>query len=99
MNFGPKSALLCIGLCISSVLTFAQGTTCSADGSASAQATAIGCVTGAGAQIRGSGIAGDSAAADPNALPPDQRPNLPPVVTYENGRLTIIAKNSTLEEV
>ena len=98
MNFGPKSALLCIGFCISSVLTFAQGTTCSADGTASAQATAIGCVTGAGAQIKGS-AAGDTQGPDANALPPDQRPNLPPVVTYENGRLTIVAKNSTLEEV
>ncbi len=98
MNFGPTSTLLCIGVCLSSALTFAQGTTCSADGAASAQASAIGCVTGAGAQIRGT-AAGDTQGPDVNALPPDQRPNLPPVVTFENGRLTIIAKNSTLEEV
>ena len=98
MNFGLKSFVLCACLCISSVLVAAQGATCTGDGEASAQGAAIGCVTGEGVEIKGTASSG-SQAPDTVALPPDQRPAIPPVVTYANGKLTIVAKNSTLSDI
>lgn len=41
----------------------------------------------------------DSPGPEGVALPPDQRPAIAPVVTYANGKLTIVAKNSTLSDI
>ena len=97
MNFGPKSFALCACLCISSVLAAAQGTTCAADGEAPAQGSPIACVTGDGVQVTGN----PTAAPAPEILPltPEQRPAAAPVVSYVDGKLTVVAKNSTLGDV
>jgi len=103
MNFGLKSILLAACFCVPTVLASAQATPCSAEGGASAQGSVIGCVTGAGVEIKGTvgtvNNATDSPGPDGVALPPDQRPAIAPVVTYTNGKLTIVAKNSTLSDI
>jgi len=91
-----KSLLLSTGLCISSGLVFAQGTTCAADGEQ--PGPAIACVTGAGVQVQ---AASQGQAQVPGIVPltPEQMPANPPVVTYVNGKLAIVAKNSTLSDI
>jgi hypothetical protein len=102
MNFGLKSVLLTACFCVPSVLASAQATPC-AEGGASAQASVIGCVTGAGVEIKSTvnivNNGNDSPGPEGVALPPDQRPAIAPVVTYANGKLTIVAKNSTLSDI
>jgi hypothetical protein len=103
MNFGLKSVLLTACFCIPSVLASAQATPCATEGGASAQGSVIGCVTGAGVEIKSTvgtvNNGTDSPGPDGVALPPDQRPAIAPVVTYANGKLTIVAKNSTLSDI
>jgi hypothetical protein len=102
MNFGLKSVLLTACFCVPSVLASAQATPC-AEGGASAQGSVIGCVTGAGVEIKSTvsivNNGTDSPGPEGVALPPDQRPAIAPVVTYANGKLTIVAKNSTLSDI
>lgn len=103
MNFGLKSVLLTACFCVPSVLASAQATPCAAEGGASAQGSVIGCVTGTGVEIKSTvssvNNGTDSPGPDGVALPPDQRPAIAPVVTYANGKLTIVAKNSTLSDI
>jgi len=103
MNFGLKSVLLTACFSVPSVLVSAQATPCSAEGGASGQGSVIGCVTGAGVEIKGTvnivNNGTDSPGPEGVALPPDQRPAIAPVVTYANGKLTIVAKNSTLSDI
>jgi hypothetical protein len=103
MNFGLKSVLLTACFCVPSVLVSAQATPCAAEGGASGQGSVIGCVTGAGVEIKGTvniiNNGTDSPGPEGVALPPDQRPAIVPVVTYANGKLTIVAKNSTLSDI
>jgi hypothetical protein len=96
MNPAIKSLTLCACFCISSGLVFAQGTTCAADGG-TAQGSPIACVTGEGVAIK---AAADSAASS-EVLPltPEQRPATLPTVIFENGKLTIIAKNAVLGDI
>lgn len=102
MNFGLKSVLLTACFCVPSVLAAAQATPC-AEGGASTQGSVIGCVTGAGVEIKSTvnivNNGTDSPGPEGVALPPDQRPAIAPVVTYANGKLTIVAKNSTLSDI
>jgi hypothetical protein len=102
MNFGLKSVLLTACFCVPSVLAAAQATPC-AEGGASTQGSVIGCVTGAGVEIQSTvnivNNGTDSPGPEGVALPPDQRPAIAPVVTYANGKLTIVAKNSTLSDI
>jgi hypothetical protein len=97
MDFGLKSFVLGSCFCIAGVLAAAQGTPCASDGGA-AQGAVIACVTGAGVEIK-SAVNSDVPGPDTIALAPDQRPALPPVVTYLNGKLTIVAKNSMLSDI
>jgi hypothetical protein len=96
MKFGPRPFVLCICICVSSGMAAAQGAACAADGE-TAQPAAIACVTGDGVQV----TATNGANPQPEALPltPEQRPASPPVVRYEDGKLTVIAKNSTLGDI
>jgi hypothetical protein len=98
MNFDWKSLMLCACLCAASVLAAAQGTTCAADGDAPAPGSALGCVTGEGAQVKAAD-GNTPQAPDAPPLTPEQRPPNPPTVTYEDGKLTIIARNSTLSDI
>jgi hypothetical protein len=97
MKFGPRSFALCACLCISGVMAAAQGTTCAADGEAPAQGSPIACVTGEGVQVTAASTAAPAAEILP--LAPEQRPAAPPVVTYVDGKLTVVAKNSTLGDI
>jgi hypothetical protein len=103
MNFGLKSVLLTACFCVPSVLASAQATPCAAEGGTSAPGSVIGCVTGTGVEIKSTvssvNNGTDSPGPDGVALPPDQRPAIAPVVTYANGKLTIVAKNSTLSDI
>jgi hypothetical protein len=96
MTLGFRSLLLSASFCISSGLVFAQGTTCAAD--SDKPAPAIACVTGAGVQVQ---AASQNQAQVPGVVPltPEQMPANPPVVTYVNGKLAIVAKNSTLSDI
>ena len=97
MNLALQSFVLGSLLSITSVLASAQGLPC--DGTA-AHGAVIGCVTGTGVEIKGPGNPGsDSPGPVGIALPPDQRPAIPPLVTYANGKLTIIAKNAMLSDI
>lgn len=104
MRLALNSLLLASCFCISVVFANAQTVTCAPDGAA-APGGVIGCVTGAGAQIKGSLNTGslntgtDAPGPEGIALPPDQRPAIAPVVTYVNGKLTIIAKNALLSDI
>lgn len=98
MGFGLKSFVFGSWICVSGVLVVAQVPACGAQGAA--QGGVIGCVTGAGVAIKSPVNAGsDSPGPEGIALPPDQRPAIPPVVTYANGKLTIIAKNAMLSDI
>lgn len=92
-----KSFLLCSCLCVSGVLAAAQATTCAADGD-EAKSSAIGCVTGEGVVVKSDP---ETAAQTSEVLPltPEQRPATPPTVIFENGKLSITAKNSTLSDI
>ncbi|MGC2197112.1 MAG: hypothetical protein WA628_20715, partial [Terriglobales bacterium] len=96
MKFGPQLALSAC-LCISSVLATAQGTTCASDGETPAQGSPIACVTGDGVQVTANPAV--TPAAETLPLTPEQRPAVPPVVSYVDGKLTVVAKNSTLGDV
>ncbi len=105
MKLGLRSFTLGVCLCILGLFNFmatAQGTVCAADGATPAQSSPIGCVTGDGVQITGTATA-TAAPADvqPEVLPlaPEQRPAAVPIVNYQNGKLTIVAKNSTLGDI
>lgn len=97
MNLGPKSLALCACLCLTSIVSMAQGTPCAADGEAPAQGSPIACVTGDGVQV----TAASTPAAATEALPltPEQRPATAPLVTYIDGKLSVTAKNSTLGDI
>src|SRR5882762_6592481 len=96
MTLGFRSLLLSASFCISSGLGFAQGTMCAADGEQ--PVPAIACVTGAGVQVQAASQ-GQPQVAGIIPLTPEQMPANPPTVTYVNGKLTIVAKNSTLSEI
>jgi hypothetical protein len=103
MKLGLRSFTLCICLCILGLFNFmatAQGTVCAADGANPTQGSPIGCVTGDGVQVTGTATAAP-AEVQPEVLPlaPEQRPAAAPVVNYQNGKLTIVAKNSTLGDI
>jgi len=92
-----KSFLLCSCLCVSGVLAAAQATTCAADGD-EARGSAIGCVTGEGVVVKSdTGTAAQTSEVLP--LTPEQRPATPPIVIFENGKLSITAKNATLSDI
>ncbi len=96
MTLGSRSLLLSASFFICSGLIFAQGTTCAADGDQ--PSPAIACVTGAGVQVQAaSQVQGQVPGIVP--LTPEQMPANPPVVTYVNGKLAIVAKNSTLSDI
>jgi len=97
MDLGLKSFLLCASLCVSNTFVFAQGATCAGDGEQPSQGAAIACVTGAGVQVKGADNQAQVAGIIP--LTPEQMPENPPVVTYVNGKLSIIAKNATLSSI
>lgn len=103
MKLGLRSFTLGICLCILGLFNFmatAQGTVCAADGATPAQGSPIGCVTGDGVQVTGTATA-TPAEVQPEVLPlaPEQRPAAAPIVNYQNGKLTIVAKNSTLGDI
>jgi len=97
MNLGPKSLALLACLSLSSALTVAQTTTCATDGEIPGHSSPIACVTGEGVQV----TAASAPAATPEILPltPEQRPAAVPVVTYIDGKLTVMANNSTLGDI
>jgi len=96
MNFGPRPLAFCVLFSISSLMVVAQQTPCSTDGQTPAPG-AIACVTGNGVQV----TASTPVDAPQEVLPltPEQRPAAPPVVSYQNGKLIVVAKNSTLGDV
>ncbi len=96
MIFGPRSLAFCLLFSLSNVLVVAQQTPCSTDGDTPGPG-AIACVTGNGVQV----TASTPVDAPQEILPltPEQRPAAPPVVSYQNGKLIVIAKNSTLGDV
>jgi hypothetical protein len=98
MTLGLKSFVLCASFCLSSGLIFAQGATCASDGEQPAQGAAIACVTGAGVQVQ-SASEGQGQGLGIVPLTPEQMPANPPLVTYVNGKLSIVAKNSTLSDI
>jgi hypothetical protein len=85
----------CLGLF--SVLALGQGTSCSADGE-NAKGSPIACVTGEGVQIKGASTT-EPQKTDALPLAPEQRPAARPIVIFENGSLTIMANNSTLQDI
>src|SRR5579864_7780080 len=97
MNLGPKSLALSVCLCLTSILSMAQGTPCAADGQAPAQGSPIACVTGDGVQVTAASTPG--AATETLPLTPEQRPAAAPLVTYIDGKLSVTAKNSTLGDI
>lgn len=88
------SVSLC--LCISSGIVVAQAAPCGGDGGAT-QASPIGCVTGDGVQVTTASVPDKT--SEGQSLTPEQRPALPPVVIFANGKLTVTAKNSTLADI
>lgn len=97
MNLGPKSLALSACLCLTSILSMAQGTPCAADGEAPAQGAPIACVTGDGVQVTAAST--PAAATETLPLTPEQRPAAAPLVTYIDGKLSVTAKNSTLGDI
>jgi hypothetical protein len=75
----------------------AQGTPCAADGEAPAQGSPIACVTGDGVQV--TAASAPTASTETLPLTPEQRPAAAPLVTYIDGKLSVIAKNSTLGDI
>lgn len=84
-----------------SVMAVGQGTTCAADNGTPAQGAPVACVTGGGVQVTTSAPAPAAAPTPQETLPltPEQRPAAPPSVTYQNGKLTVFAKNSRLSDI
>jgi len=97
MNLGPKSLALSACLCLTSILSMAQGTPCTANGEAPAQGSPIACVTGDGVQVTAAST--PAAAIETLPLTPEQRPAAAPLVTYIDGKLSVTAKNSTLGDI
>jgi hypothetical protein len=97
MNLGPKFLALSVYLCLTSILSMAQGTPCAADGEAPAQGSPISCVTGDGVQVTAAST--PAASAETLPLTPEQRPAAAPLVTYIDGKLSVTAKNSTLGDI
>jgi hypothetical protein len=97
MKFGPRPFVLSLCICFSSVLAAAQGSACAADSGSPAPASAIGCVTGDGVQVTANSPVDIQSEVLP--LAPEQRPAAAPVVRYEDGKLTVVAKNSTLGDI
>jgi hypothetical protein len=96
MKFGPRPFVLSVCICVSSAMAAAQGAACAADGE-TPQTGAIACVTGDGVQVTPTSAPNPQ----PEVLPltPEQRPASLPVVRYEDGKLTVVAKNSTLGDI
>jgi hypothetical protein len=98
MNLGLKSLLLSASLLGTCGLVCAQGATCASDAEQPAQGAVIACVTGQGVQVK---TADQKQPQVPGIVPltPEQMPANPPIVTYVNGKLAIVAKNSTLADI
>ena len=97
MKLGPTLVTLVSGLCISAAVASAQSAICGGDGEASTTSTPLACVTGAGVQVTTAPASGEKWEAPP--LAPDQRPAEVPNVTYIEGKLRVVAKNSTLGDI
>jgi len=97
MKLGPTLLTLLSGLCVSTALASAQTAICGGDGEANTTASPVACVTGAGVQVTNAPPAGQKAEAP--SLTPEQRPAEVPNVTYIDGKLLVIAKNSTLGDI
>jgi hypothetical protein len=97
MKLGPTLVTLLSGLCISTAVASAQSAICGGDGEANTTATPVACVTGAGVQVTSAPASGEKWEAPP--LAPDQRPAEVPNVTYIDGKLRVVAKNSTLRDI
>ena len=97
MKLGPTLLTLLSGLCVSTALASAQTAICGGDGEANTTASPVACVTGAGVQVTNAPPVVPKAEAA--SLTPEQRPAEVPNVTYIDGKLLVIAKNSTLGDV
>ena len=97
MKLGPTLLTVLCGLCVSTALASAQSAICGGDGEANTTAAPVACVTGAGVQVTNVPSAGQKIEAP--TLTPEQRPAEIPNVTYIDGKLLVIAKNSTLSDV
>ena len=97
MKLGPTLLTVLSGLCFSTALASAQSAICGGDGEANTTASPVACVTGAGVQVTNAAPAGQK--PDAQTLTPEQRPAEVPNVTYIDGKLLVIAKNSTLSDV
>jgi len=97
MNLGPKSFALCACFCISSILAAAQGSSCGAAGETPSQGSPIACVTGDGVQVSAPSTPAPS--NDVLPLTPEQRPATAPMVVFADGKLSVVAKNSTLGDI
>lgn len=97
MKLGPTFLTVLTGLCVSTALASAQSAICGGDGEANTTASPVACVTGAGVQVTNVPSAGQKIEAP--TLTPEQRPAEAPNVTYIDGKLLVIAKNSTLGDV
>jgi hypothetical protein len=97
MKLGPTLLTLLSGLCVSTALASAQSAICGGDGEANSNAAPVACVTGTGVQVTTAPAAGERSDAAP--LAPEQRPAEVPNVTYINGRLRVVTKNSTLSDI
>ena len=96
MKLGPTLLTVLSGLCVSTALASAQSAICGGEGEANTTAAPVACVTGAGVQVTNSPSA---AQKETPTLTPEQRPAEVPNVTYVDGKLLVIAKNSTLSDV
>ena len=96
MKLGPTLLTVLSGLCVSAALASAQNAICGGDGEANTTAAPVACVTGAGVQVTNAAPVGQKIEA---TLTPEQRPAEIPNVTYIDGKLLVIAKNSTLSDV
>jgi hypothetical protein len=97
MSCSRQSFILCAFICVTSGLALSQGATCAADRESAGQASPIACVSGEGVQVHPVGESAPVAGAPP--LTPEQKPATPPTVTYENGKLMIVAKNAVLGDI
>src|SRR6516225_438245 len=97
MSYSRQSFILCAFICVTSGLASSQGATCGADRDSAGQASLVACVTGEGVQVHPAGESAPVSGAPP--LTPEQKPATPPTVTYENGKLMIVAKNAVLGDI
>ena len=97
MKLGPTLLTVLSGMCVSAALASAQNAICGGDGEANTTAAPVACVTGAGVQVTNAPPTGPKTEAQ--TLTPEQRPAEIPNVTYIDGTLQVIAKNSTLSDV